>query len=106
MSFLVLAEEGDAQKFPRVSESLLSHSTTDTHTLKETENKRCKFWCLSASAGYHWAWGRSREPHEGGRGSGSTHVGQVVAHSLFSEDLPGEAMKDWVVSAGAGQKGR
>ena len=43
MSFLVLAEEGDAQKFPRVSESLLSRSTTDTHTLKETENRDANF---------------------------------------------------------------
>lgn len=43
MSFLVLAEEGDTQKFPRVFGSLLSHSTADTHTLKEMENRDANF---------------------------------------------------------------
>lgn len=43
MSFLTLAEEGDTQKFPIVSGSLLSHSTADTQAIKEMENIDANF---------------------------------------------------------------
>ena len=43
MSFLTLAEEGDTQKFPIVSGSLLSYSTADTQAIKEMENIDANF---------------------------------------------------------------
>ena len=43
MSFLTLAEECNTQKFPIVSGSLLSHSTADSHTIKEMENIDASF---------------------------------------------------------------